>query len=326
MVEYRRFRNTDPPQIRRLWDACGLGRGAALHLNADAFETVVFAQPYFDPEGLILAWSQGEAVGFVHAGFRANADESALDYAEGVICAVMVAPPFRRQGIGRELVRQAEEYLLRRGARHVFAGPAHPRDPFYFGIYGGSQPAGFLASDPLADPFFRRLGYEPVERHLVYQRHLEDTSDPIGLRLMALRKSTQLTAAEVPSASPWWWQTRSGRLDTVELMLSPKGNTECLARVTAIGLDFYLPCWNQRAIGLIDLQVAEALRRKGYAQALLVEVCRRLRSEMIQIVEGHAAEHDVAAIKLLESARFHVVDTGVVYRKSEPMAPLQTVS
>lgn len=317
MVEYRRFRNTDPPHIRRLWEECGLGRGAALHLDADAFESIVFAQPYFDPQGLMLAIVEGQPVGYIHAGFRANADLSALDYSEGVICAVMVAPGFRRQGIGRELVRQAEQYLRQRGAQRIFAGPAHPRDPFYFGLYGGSQPAGFLQSDPLADPFFRGLGYLPVERHLVFQRHLEEQSDPIGLRLMALRKSTQLTAPETSRATPWWWQTRSGRLDSVELVLSPKGKTECLARVTAIGMDYYLGCWHQRAIGLVDLHVEEPLRRKGYAQALLVEVCRRLRSEMIQIVEGHAEERDIAAIKLLESANFRRVDSGLVYEKNE---------
>src|SRR5437762_3316051 len=115
MVEYRRFRNTDPPEIRRLWNECGLGRGAAVGVEADVFETVVFSQPYFDPNGLILAVVDNQVVGYAHAGFRAGADESALDYQEGVICAAMVLPAFRRQGIGRELVRRAEEYLREHG-------------------------------------------------------------------------------------------------------------------------------------------------------------------------------------------------------------------
>jgi len=315
MVEYRRFRNTDPPQIRRLWQECGLGRGAAVPCDADSFETVVFSQPYFDPNGLIVAVDSGVVVGYIHAGFCARANESGLDRSKGVICAAMVQPSHRRQGIGRELVRRAEAYLRERGAQAIFAGPAHPRDPFYFGIYGGSQPAGFLESDPLAQPFFTSLGYAPVERHIVYQRSLEDKSDPIGIRLMALRRTTQLVAPDHPSVNSWWWQTRTGRLDSVELMLSPKSSDACLARLTVVGLDFYLPRWNRRSIGLMDLRVDESQRRKGYAQALLVEVCRRVRSEMIQLVEAHVEEGDTVSAKLLESAGFHRVDAGVVYRK-----------
>ena len=313
--EYRRFRNADPPQLRRLWHECGLGRGAALDFDADIFETCVFSQPYFDRDGVILAVADGEVVGYVHAGFRASADEAMLDRSEGIICAVMVLPKHRRQGIGRELVRRAEEYLTNKGAGPMYAGPANPRDPFYFGLYGGCQPAGFLESDPLAEPFFRSRGYLPVERHLVFQRQLGDKADPVGLRLIALRRSTRLTAPEAPTSFSWWWQTRVGRLDTVELALAPKAGNGTLARVTVVGLDFYLPRWNQRAIGLLDLHVLEPMRRKGYGQSLLVEVCRRVRNEMIQLVEAHADERDQVVVKLLESSGFQQVDAGVVYRK-----------
>lgn len=315
MVEYRRFRNADPPQLRRLWHECGLGRGAAIEFDADIFETTVFSQPYFDSRGLILAIADGQAVGYIHAGFRASADQSTLDRSEGVICVVMVLPQYRRQGIGRELVRQAEDYLRESGSQALFAGPAFPRDPFYFGIYGGSQPAGFLGSDPLAQPFFQALGYAPVERHLVFQRVLGDKPDPVGLRLIALRRATRLTSPETPTAFPWWWQTRAGRLDSLELALAPKTGNGTLARVTVVGLDFYLPRWKLRAIGLQDLNVPEPLRRKGYGQALLVEVCRRVRSELFQLVEAHVEEHDRVVVNLLQSAGFEQIDTGVVYRK-----------
>ncbi len=78
MIEYRRFRNSDPPHIRRLWREAGLGRGAATDLDADSLETVVFAQPYFDREGMILAVDGNNVVGFIHAGFGPAADEQSL--------------------------------------------------------------------------------------------------------------------------------------------------------------------------------------------------------------------------------------------------------
>ena len=316
MIEYRPFRNPDPPQIVRLWHSAGLGRGAANGLTPDQFDDLVFAQPYFDRNGFLLACEGDRVVGFVHAGFGADTTQQQLCCNEGAVCAVVVDPQFRRQGIGRRLVELAEQYLRQKGASSIRAGSAPPCDPFYFGLYGGCQPAGFLQSDAAADPFFQRLGYVPVSRHLIYQRKIADGSDPIGLRLMSIRRSTQLAIIEPGERRPWWWQTRTGRLDTVDMALIPKAGGDPLASVTMIGLDLYIPRWGTRPIGLNDLWVSESLRGKGYGQALIVEVCRRMRNEMIGLAEAHAAETDQGAIGVLKSSGFQQVDVGVVYRKA----------
>jgi ribosomal protein S18 acetylase RimI-like enzyme len=319
VVEYRPFHNSDPPVLRRLWHECGLGRGAATGFDADILETTVFAQPYFDHHGLILAVDRDLPVGFVHAGFGPNAAQDALDPRTGVICAVMVAPSHRRQGIGRELIARAEQYLRERGATTILAGAATPNDPFYCGLYGGGQGAGWLESDPLAAPFITALGYRPELRTHVLQRSLADKSDPIGLRLMGVKRTTRLGTA--PSSVPrsWWWQTRPGRLDTIDFVLTLKSGSEPVASVTVLGLDFYLPRWEQRAIAVMDLVVPVSLRTKGYGQALLVEVCKRLRDEMITLAEAHVPEQDAAARRVFESAGFRLVDAGVVYQR--PASP-----
>jgi ribosomal protein S18 acetylase RimI-like enzyme len=316
LIEYRRFRNTDPPHVLRLWHSCGLGRGAALGLSADQFDDLVFAQPYFDPKGLILACDGTNVVGYVHAGFGIDPAQARLCHDHGVVCAVMVDPDYRRQGIGRRLVELAEEYLRGAGAATMQAGPAWPCDPFYFGIYGGSQPAGFLESDADAKPFFERLGYRPVSRHLVLQRKIRETSDPVGLRLLTIRRATQLVVIEPGTPRPWWWQTRTGRLDTIDLGLVPKSGGEPFAVVTLVGLDLYIPRWQVRPIGLLDLHVAETHRGQGYDQALLVEVCRRVRDEMVGLAEAHAPSEDHDLIAVCHSAGFKEVDAGVVYRKA----------
>lgn len=284
-------------------------------LSADQFDDLTFAQPYFDPEGLILAFEGSNAVGYVHAGFGVDVSQQQLCRHEGVICAVIVAPEYRRQGIGRQLVGLAENYLRQSGATSIHAGAAAPCDPFYFGLYGGSQPAGFLQSDAAAGPFFERLGYQPETRHLVLQRSIGAAPDPVGLRLVSIRRSTQLAAIESKPRKPWWWQTRPGRLDTVQLGLLPKSGGEPFAEVTVIGLDLYIPRWQVRPIGLMDLIVPEKYQRKGYGQALLVEVCRRMREEMVGLAEAHARSDDLAALAVLKSAGFKEVDVGVVYRK-----------
>ena len=78
MIEYRPFRNTDPPGLAALWNDVFTGRGAVQMRTASPLEFFVFSKPYFDPEGLIVAVMNNVPVGFVHAGFGSNADGSAL--------------------------------------------------------------------------------------------------------------------------------------------------------------------------------------------------------------------------------------------------------
>jgi ribosomal protein S18 acetylase RimI-like enzyme len=318
VIEYRTFRNSDPARIVALWNGCPLGRGAATGIGVDAFETLNFAQPYFDREGLILACEGCEIVGFVHAGFGANADESALSYDSGVICAVLVHPSYRRRGIARELVARAEAYLRGRGSKDLYAGPSEPRDPFFFGIYGGSCPSGFLESDVDAAPFMAAMGYEPVERYTVLQCDLTKLRSPMSFRFVNVRRKIELAVTPEPPNATWWWGTRYGRLDSVEFALRPKENPADLAEMTVVGLDLYMTSWQQRAVGLTHLRTNETELRKGYAQALVIEASRRLKDELVTLAEATALESNAAVLKLLESCGFIRVDTGVVYRRKAP--------
>src|SRR6185369_5804215 len=102
-------------------------------------ECFTLAKPYFDREGLLLAFDAGRPVGLAHAGFASSVDGRSLDLTTGVLCTLGVAPSHRRQGIGSELLRRAEEYLRSKGAREILAGPRAGANPFTFGLYGGAD-------------------------------------------------------------------------------------------------------------------------------------------------------------------------------------------
>lgn len=314
MVEYRSFRNADPPRLLKLWHDCELGRGAALGFHCDALDMLVLAEPYFDRQGLIVACSGDDVVGYAHAGFGAKADDSGLDFSQGVLSAVMVRPDFRRQGIGRELVRRAETYLLQRGARELFAGESGRRNPFYLGLYGGSESVGFLESDKLAAPFLQAIGYAPAERYQVCRRDISQKNDPFDPRLISIRRKLQLGLMDRPPKAGWWWMTREGRMDSLCFCLTPGGNAPPTARVTCWGMDVQSLTWRQRTVGLVDLCVGEKDRRQGYAKALIVEVMRRLRDELVTHVDLAARESDPAAVNFCRTMGFDRIDTGVVYR------------
>lgn len=314
VIEYRAFRNYDPPHVLRLWEQAGLGHGAALHLpNDSSFDLVNYSQTYFDPQGLIMACHDDRPVGFIHAGFGCSPDGDGLCRETGVICAVIVDPKFRRQGIGRELVSRAENYLRQSGATEIFAGPSPRRDPFFFGIYGGAGPAGFLESDAAASLFMTSVGYDPADQYAVTSRRMADR-DPVSFRLTMIRRKWEVALVDRPDPCPWWWMSHFGRLDALYCVLVPKGGGKPAAGVTVVGLDAYMPSWQEQAIGMADLWVDESLRGQGFGQTLLIEVLKRLRKETITRATANVPEDDAAAMAVFRSAGFKEQDRGVVYR------------
>ena len=314
MIEYRPFRNSDPPQLVRLWHESGLGRGAARGFSYDALDRLLLGQHYFDRAGLIVACDGTLIVGFVHAGFRGDASGGWIDRTEGAICVVVVHPTFRRHGIGRELLARGEAYLRQLGATSIQAGAAPPCDPFYHGLYGGSEVSGFLESNSDAAPFLKALGYQPAQRIVVLQRNLKQ-GDPISFRLSLIRRKMDTFIFATPESPAFWWYSRYGRLENVQFRLVPKGGGEAVAAVTVSGMDLYVEPWGERAIGLSELIVKDVSRRQGHAQTLLIEVIRRMRQEQVSLAEAHITEENTAAIATFKSVGFQQIDCGVVYRQ-----------
>ena len=315
MIEYRHYRNSDPPQILTLWNQSGLARGGATGIPHDLLDQLLFAQPYFDRRGLILACEDDRLVGMVHAGFGCNDHHTDLNPLDGVICQLLVHPERRRQGIGRALMDRAIQYLQEQGSTTIHAGPGPGRDPFYCGLYGGSESAGFLATDEDASVFLASCGFEATERFAIYQRPLElEAGEAVDFRSVQWKRQVRIEISAQNNDGDWWWNNRFGRLDYVRFRLLQKENDEVLASLTLIGLDQFVPKWNSRAIGLADIHVAETRRRQGLGRLLITETLRRLKQETVSLVESHAIESDVALTGLLTSCGFQRIDAGTQYR------------
>lgn len=316
LIEYRTFRNDDPPKILGLWNQAGLSGGAAQGFSCDAFDMLVYAQPYFDPLGMIVAEVDGQPAGFAHAGFGCDAQGQSLNRNRGVISAIVVHPAHRRKGIGRELVLRAEAYLRERGVTTIQAGEAAGVSPFYLGLYGGSDCVGFLESDKCAAKLFQSLGYEPAERRLLFRRDITVRADPFDARLVNIRRNFQIVIRDRPPNATWWWMTRQGRLDALWFELVPKAGGQAVASMGCWGMDLHNIARGQRTVALYDLTVPESERRHGYAKALLLDVIRRLRDERVGFVEIQFQESNEAAMGLCRWLGFQQVDVGIVYRKT----------
>jgi ribosomal protein S18 acetylase RimI-like enzyme len=318
VIEYRAFRNDDPPHLVRIWNEAFPGRAAYLLRSSAPLEAWVFSKPYFDQRGLIIASDDGFPVGFTHAGFGPNADESALDPSRGVTCILAVVPSHRKHGVGAGLLQHSEEYLISHGARELFAGPMRPLNPFYFGLYGGSDSPGFLTADIEAGPFFERAGYAVHRTCHVFHRKLDQPAPIIDSRFTGLRRRFDAQVLPRTKMGTWWEECLLGQLEPIELRLEERKTSELAARATFWEMDGFSWRWNYPAAGIIDVFVRPDLRRQGLGKYLLSQLLRHLQEQYFGLAEVQAIEDNTSAIALFQSLGFEQVDTGRQYRKDVP--------
>jgi ribosomal protein S18 acetylase RimI-like enzyme len=315
VVQYRGFRNTDPPRLVGLWNECFSGRGAVRLRNSAPLEQQLFAKWYFDPAGLIVAEEDGVDIGFAHAGFGPGPTQGTLDHKTGVLCLIGVQSACRRRGIGSELLRRCETYLRERGAASLYAGPHTPLDPFCFGLYGGSQTSGFLASDAAAEPFLIRHQYRVWRTALVMQRRISDIVSG-DTRAIAYRNKYELRPSVSKSLSTWWQNCQFNLLEPLEFSLMDKKTEVVAARAIVWEMEGFSCRWQQPAVGLLGIEVKENLRRQGLGKYFVGQLLRQLQEQFFDIVEIHVNEADAGAVNFFRRLGFAQVDVGKVYRKS----------
>jgi ribosomal protein S18 acetylase RimI-like enzyme len=309
VIHFRTFRNGDPPLLARLWNESLTGRGAVPLRGAALLEYFTFAKPYFDPAGLILAEDGGAPVGFVHAGFGPSADGSHIDDSVGVICALAVIPTHRSQGVGSELLRLAEGYLRDKGAKTIYAGSVDPRNPYLFGIYGGSRSPGFLDSDAAARPFLEGRGYRLAGTRQVYQCALDQPPTTADGRFAAFRQRYEIHVGPRRGLS-WYQEAAVGPIELHEYRLMEKEGGRTVARASLWEMETFSQRWNEHAFGVAEVFVEPEVRRQGLAKFLLAQLLRHLHEQFFTLAEAQADVDDLPAVGLYKGLGFSVVDSG----------------
>lgn len=314
MIEYRPFRNADPPALAELWNTTLAGPRSVLVRGTTLLEYFTFAKVYFDPAGLILALDGEDPVGFVHAGFGPDAAGSSLDRTTGVVCALGVLPSCRRKGVGSGLLAAAEAYLRSHGVASIVVGGQAPANPFLFGLYGGCNSPGVLSGEEAAAPFLARHGYSPLRRYGVFQRALARVPAATDPRFTRLRGQYDILAGPLRRAG-WWRECVLGPVEAVEYRLQDKQTGVMAARTVLWDMDTFGTYWGESCVGQFEMTVEPALRRQGLAKYLLLGVLQHLRERSFHRFEALADLDDAAGVGLLTGLGFQHVDTGTSYGK-----------
>jgi ribosomal protein S18 acetylase RimI-like enzyme len=314
MIEFRCFRNDDPPRLAEIWRTADLGPSAMQPMTAALLEAAVFSKPYFDRQGLFVALDDGRAVGFAHAAFGPNADRSALDTSRGTTLLVVVVPHAEHDAIAAELITRCEGYLAGRGATVILGGGSPDVGGFYLGLYGGSDVPGVLDSSAAMQAAFRQAGYETASRIAILRRPLAGFRPPVNRLQLAIRRSTTLSVVDEPSRRTWWEAATTTGLALRRYVLRNQAE-ELLGSATFWDMQPLASAWGVMAAGLMHVDIEGPRRRQGLASYLVAEAMHDLASEGVSLIETHVSQGNSAALSLFEKLGFQAVEHGTVFRK-----------
>ena len=315
MLSYRPFRNTDPPAVVQIWRSRAGQRGLVSQVSADLFEQLVFGKLYFDYNGLILAWDGPQAVGLGHAGFGPDEHEAKSSTELGVVCLLMVRPSCPEAEVAAGLLQRCEAYLTQRGAKVIYGGGIRPLNPFYLGLYGGSELPGVIDSDTVALAAFHAHGYKEIDQTLILRRALDKFQAPVDREQLQLRRQMAIQISVDAPSRTWWEACTLADFDLTRFELAPRGGGPALAQATFRSMDPSGASGFAREAGLIDLVVHPDHRRQGLATFLLSEAFAAFARLGIMLVEAQTMCYNSAALGLYQKLGFQQVGQGSVFRK-----------
>ena len=196
------------------------------------------------------------------------------------------------------------------------AGDCRPCDPFYLGLYGGSEQSGLLDSDFRAQGFYTERGYQPAGQTVVLRRDLAGFRPIVDRNQMQARRRTTLQVFDDPAASTWWQACTFGCFERMRFELHVRGTV--VAGVNFWEMEPFSNSWGARAVGLTDLEVCNPERRQGLAKYLLGEAMRQLHAQGFALIEAQVPADNVQAIATFHKLGFTEVDRAACYRKVQP--------
>jgi GNAT superfamily N-acetyltransferase len=318
VTQFRRFRNTDSPALAKLWNHTLRGPAIVCPVRVHELDTHAFGSVNFDASGLIVAELDGRIAGFVHAGFGPDlpvesSEPFRLCHEMGTIAMLVVDPDLDDRGLISGLIAAAEDYLRSHGAKVIYAGAVFPLNPFYWGIAGGSEGAGVLSGNQGFHRALQTRGYQPSGRTMLLEVDLtvSERRDP---RTVLIRRQTDVEFIDDALPVHWWQNQAIGEFQIVKANLYSKASRALIARASAWDMSWFGRGDSQSRIGVIDVEVPEEHRRKGYGRFIISEIFRRARDSMVSVASVTVAEANQPALALYASLGFQPVDQATLYR------------
>jgi GNAT superfamily N-acetyltransferase len=287
-------------------------------LRVHELDTHALGAVNFDAAGLIVAEKDGRIVGFVHAGFGPEIPVEGTPPFHvccdmGTLAMLLVEPGPDELALASGLIHAGENYLRDKGAKVIYAGGLFPLNPYYWGIYGGSEGSGVLSRHETFHRAVVERGYEPAATTVLMEADLT-AAEPRDPRAVLIRRQTQIEFVDDATPVNWWQNLALGEFQLVKARLLEKAGGVEIAHAFAWDMSWFGRRDGRARIGLIDLYVAPEHRGKGFGRFLVADVFRQARENMVTRVAVQTSSTNEPALALYASLGFEPVDAATLYR------------
>lgn len=214
----------------------------------------VYAKPYFEPEGLVVARENGTPIGFVHVGFGPTEKRDRLNMEAGVVSRLMATQSDKRNVVLEELLLAGEDFLRKRGAKTIDVVGVFPACPFYLGFTGGCSPAGLAESETSEATFFQTLGYSKKNTFDYYRIRPAELKTPMDRPSVQRRRVTELRLDYDPTPTSWWDSCLWSLHERLAFRLATKRDTHPVLTAWFWDMQPLAASWGVRAVGMSEFE------------------------------------------------------------------------
>jgi GNAT superfamily N-acetyltransferase len=315
-LKFRRFQGvSDFPKmvavIQGSKEADKIERVDSVEQVARAYAHLVNSDPYQD---VLIAEVDGQVVAYNRVSWRVEQEGNRIYQHFGFLL-----PAWRRKGIGRAMLRQAEQRLLE-------IAEGHPQDlPRFLESFANDSEAGTIA-------LLEKEGYTPVRHFFTMVRpDLEDIPDlplPPGLEVRPVQPEHYEPIRDAAlEAFQDHWGFSAETEPTVEEWLEDPNFDPSLWRVAWDGdqvvgmVRSFIDArenleYNRKRGWTEEISVRRPWRRRGLARALIALSLHALKERgMTEAALGVDTQNLTGALRVYESVGFQPVKRMTMYRK-----------
>lgn len=283
-------------------------------MKVSTLEYFVLAKPYFEREGILVATDNGNVVGFVHAGFGPNHDNTDVDVTNGVICTVQTKPEYSTPEVYGQLIQAAEAFLMSRGVHRIMGGPVSPFTCFYHGLSSVGEACGVLCEDRHLQDAFRHAGYGELAQNIVMHRDLTAFRPPFDRKQRALQRTFEVIVDLETDLTNWWELCRYGPLPRCGFRVIDRESRAVAAEMTWWDQAFTGAAL-QSTVSFAGIAVPTELRRQGLGTLLMNEAMKQLKSSGAFFASAQVSATNEVGMAFFESLGFKEFTRGSTFGK-----------
>lgn len=317
MYEIRPFRNSDLAGLVSVWNRWMTGPNVAVPITTGEYDQFVLSRPYFEASSLLVAVDlQSNAIqGFAHCGFGPEEPAKycmSLNRELGTI-ALVCSPPDR--DLTYALVKAGVDCLKMAGAKVVYAGGRYPLNPFYWGLYGGSEFSGVLETQPMVIQVLAEQSFQECGQTVLLEFDLARPA-PRHVKNAILRRDCRVELEDETKFKCRWTELALETFLPMTVDVTDKQKGKEIASASLWPMSLYGRRTGQSRIGLIDVHVHPDCRRKGYGRLLLSEAIKSAAELSYDVLCVQTDAANTAAIDFYENSGFVRAGSARLFRLS----------